>query len=598
MFSVTEHTPGFVSRLFSRPGSLRNSSQLEAALEVGRSSAGASADAYPAWPNLAAMMLSRAQEWDPRPMLRSDGPAGWRTLHWGEFGGRTARLARGLRGFGLQPGDRVLLCSENRPEVLIAEVALMALGAVPVPAYVTNLPEDHAHILRDCAPSLAIVAGAGLAERVAAGAAIAGRSLPILTMDADFAALEAEAAEPRALLRDAERISSGHLACLIYTSGTNGQPRGVMLPHRAILSNLRGAAGLVRRLGFKDELYLSFLPISHAFEHTVGGFLMPSLGVEVAFGGGAERLASDLAAVQPTIMTAVPRVLEAVRGRILTALAQAPGWRRRLFQQALEAGLRRLDGRSRVADRLLDPAYGRLVRRAVRARFGGRLWAVMSGGARLEPEVERFFQALGLLVMQGYGQTEAGPVIAANVPGAMRTGTVGKPLEGVALRLAADGEILVRGDLVMAGYWGQAEATAAVVRDGWLHTGDVGQLDGDGFLTITDRKRDLIVLAGGETVSPARIEGVLCAEAAIEQAVVAGDGQRGVHALLVAAADADDAAISAAVRHANTRLAPFERVRRHRTVPRFTLENGLLTPSHKVRRALVLDRFQGRAMEP
>lgn len=554
-------------------------------------------DTYPVWPNLAAMMLGRARQWGPRPMLRHRGPAGWEMLDWAGFAGRAARLARGLHGSGVQPGDRVLLCSENRPEVLIAEVALMALGAVPVPAYVTNLPEDHAHILRDCTPSVAIVSGAALAPRLAAGAGLAGHSLPILTMEDDFATLEAEAAEPGALFRDAERIPASHLACLIYTSGTNGQPRGVMLPHRAILSNLRGVAELVRPLGLKDEVYLSFLPLSHAFEHTVGGFLMPSLGVEVAFGGGVDRLAGDLAAVAPTIMTAVPRVLDAVRGRILAALARAPGWRRRLFQQALDAGLRQLDGRGRIADRLLDPLYGRLVRRAVRARFGGRLRAVVSGGARLDPEVERFFRALGVVVLQGYGQTEASPVIAVNAPDAIRSGTVGKPLAGVALRLAPDGEILVRGDLVMDGYWRQADATAAVVRDGWLHTGDVGRLDAEGFLTITDRKRDLIVLAGGETVSPARIEGVLCAEAAIEQAVVAGDGQRGLHALLVPAADAGEVEVKAAVAHANTRLAPFERVRHHRTVPRFTLENGLLTPSHKVRRALVLERFQAQATE-
>ena len=491
------------------------------------------------------------------------------------------------------------MCSENRPEVLIAEVALMALGAVPVPAYVTNLPEDHAHILRDCRPSAAIVSGPALGARVTAGAGLAGQSVPVISMDDGagrcFAALEAEAAEPGSLLAEAEKILPAQLACLIYTSGTSGQPRGVMLPHRAMLSNIRGVAALVRSLGFKNEVYLSYLPLSHAFEHTVGGFLMPSLGAEVAFGGGADRLAADLAAVRPTIMTAVPRVLDVARGRILTALAQAPDWRRRTFQRALDAGLRRLDDRRRIADRLLDPLHESLVRRAVRARFGGRLWALVSGGARLDPEVERFYQALGLLVLQGYGQTEAGPVIAVNVPGATRTGTVGKPLEGVALRLAADGEILVRGDLVMDGYWGQAQATAAALGDGWLHTGDVGEVGTEGFLTITDRKRDLIVLAGGETVSPARVEGMLCREAAIEQAVVAGDGQKGLYALLVPAADAGETGVNVAVRDANLRLAPFERVRRHHTVPRFTLENGLLTPSHKVRRALVLQRFQPHA---
>jgi long-chain acyl-CoA synthetase len=497
-----------------------------------------------------------------------------------------------LRAAGIRAGDRVLLCSENRPEILMAEVALMAFGAVPVPAYTTYHPADHAALIRDCAPVATIVSTRALAERVAEGARLAGASLLSWGIEAGagepFTRLSDNGATPEALLAEAERIPPAQLACLIYTSGTSGLARGVMLPHRAILSNLRGAFEMVRSLRFKDEIYLSFLPLSHAYEHTVGGFFLPSIGTEIVYGRGVESLASDMQAVRPTIMTVVPRILEVVRTRIHHGLERAPPSKRRLFEQALAAGLRRLDGRAGPMDRLLDPLYERLVRRAVRARFGGRLRAMMSGGARLEPDVERFYQALGLLVMQGYGQTEAGPVISANTLGAMRTGTVGRPLQGVDVRIADDGEILVRGELVMEGYWGQPEATAEVVRGDWLHTGDVGHLDADGFLTITDRKRDLIVLAGGENVSPARVEGALCAEGAIEQAVVAGDGRSGLYALVVAASGADEGAVGTAVRRVNARLAPYERVRRHRLVPAFTQENGLLTPSQKVRRALVL----------
>lgn len=549
-------------------------------------------DTYPVWPNVAAMMLDRAREWGSRPMMRHHADGAWIGTSWAEFAARVARLARGLQAAGIRPGDRVVLCSENRPEFVIAETALMAFGAVPVPAYTTHLPADHAHLIADCGPLAAIVSTRALAERVGEGARLAGASLRIFGMEESagepFAALEVEPADPAVLLAEAERIPPEQLGCLIYTSGTGGLPRGVMLPHRAMLSNLRGGFELVRPLRFQHELYLSFLPMSHAYEHTIGSFFLLSLGTEIAYGRGAEHLASDMQAVRPTIMTVVPRILEVIRDRILAALARAPGWRRRVFLQALDAGLRRLDERATLADRLLDPFYERAVRRAVRARFGGRLRAVMSGGARLEPDVERFYQALGLLVMQGYGQTEAGPAISANTLGAMRIGTVGRPLEGAELRIAEDGEILVRGGLVMAGYWGAPEATAEVIRDGWLHTGDVGRVDADGFLTITDRKRDLIVLAGGENVSPARVEGMLCAEEAIAQAVVAGGGRSGLHALLVPAGDADEGAVREAVARANAKLASYERVRRHRLVPAFTLENGLLTPSHKVRRALVL----------
>jgi long-chain acyl-CoA synthetase len=236
---------------------------------------------------------------------------------------------------------------------------------------------------------------------------------------------------------------------------------------------------------------------------------------------------------------------------------------------------------------VLDPLLDRLVRAKVRARFGGRLVAAMSGGARLEPEVGRFFQALGLRIMQGYGQTEAGPVISANPPDAIRIDTVGKPLVGVDLRLADDGEILVRGGLVMDGYWGRSADTAAAIQDGWLHTGDIGELD-RGYLRITDRKKDMIVLSGGENVSPAKIEGMLMAETEIAQAVVTGEGRSGVSALVVPAEGYDDVAVALAVNRTNLRLSVTERIRKHALVAPFTIENGLLTPSHKIRRVLVM----------
>ena len=545
--------------------------------------AGASADVYPVWPNLAAMMLDRAATWPDRPMLRHFAARSWHGISWQRFAERAAAAA-GLRAHGVEPGDRVLLCSENRPEVLIAEVALMALGAVPMPAYTTNLPADHAWLLADSQARLAVASTPNLAERVTAGAQLTGKTLPVLAFDA----VETAAADPALLRAEAARIAPGQLACLIYTSGTSGQPRGVMLSHRAILANLRGAAEMVRPLAFRDEVYLSFLPLSHAYEHTIGGFFLPSLGVEIAYGRGMEHLSTDFRAVRPTIITAVPRILDVVQSRILGSLARGPAWKRRVFLQALAAGLRRIDGRDTILDHLLRAFHEKHVYATIAARFGGRLRAVMSGGARLDPDLERFYRALGLLVMQGYGQTEAGPVIAANTPGAMRTGTVGRTLDGVDLHIAPDGEILVRGDLVMDGYWNQPEATAAALRDGWLHTGDVGHLDAEGFLAVSDRKRDLIVLSGGENVSPARVEAALCAEPEIEQAVVAGDGKSGLYALLVPAPASADAALAEAVIRVNARLAAHERIRRHRSVPAFTVENGLLTPSHKIRRALVL----------
>ncbi len=556
----------------------------------------------PTWPNLPAMMLALARTWPDRPMLRVFRDSAWQRTTWGGFGRAAASVARGLTAAGVGPGDRVLIVADNRPEYPIVETALMAIRAVPVPAYVSNTIEDHAHLLRDSGARVAIVGSQALAGRVReAGTRAGGLDLLVVMDGAPEAAagrprllpwrvLAADTAAPDDVARAAAAIPTGTLACLIYTSGTGGAPRGVMLPHRSILSNCRGAIELLRplRLG-ENEVYLSFLPTAHSYEHTVGLFFLPSLGIEIAYARGIEHLASDLRTVRPTILTAVPRVLEAVRGRVLGQMARQPAWRQALFARALALGTKRLDRLPlSLAERVADPLLDRLVRAKVRARFGGRVKGIMSGGARLEPEVGRFFLALGLPVMQGYGQTEAGPVISANPPDAIRIDTVGRPLCGVELRLAEDHEILVRGDLVMDGYWRRPDDTAATIRDGWLHTGDIGALDGDGYLRITDRKKDMIVLSGGENVSPAKIEGMLVAEPEIAQAVVAGDGRAGLSALVVPAEGQDEIGVALAVARVNLRLSVTERIRHHAVVGAFTIENGLLTPSHKVRRLLVL----------
>ncbi len=528
-------------------------------------------------------------------MLRGFRGGAWHGTNWGGFARQAAAAARNLRSAGVSAGDRVVICAENRPEYVIAETALMAIRAVPVPAYTTNTVADHAHVLRDSGATAAIVSSPALASRL-----LAAGGLDLLVamegMDAQagatrivpWAALVAGEAPPDDIAAEAALIPRDALACLIYTSGTGGTPKGVMLPHRSILSNCWGAEELIRPLGLKDEVYLSFLPLSHSFEHTVGQFFLPGLGTEIVFARGVEHLAADMAAVRPTIMTVVPRVLETIRARVLAQVGRQAGWQQALFRRAMAAGAARANGEPlALADALLDPLLDRLVRAKVRARFGGQLRAVMSGGARLEPEVGRFFQGLGLVVMQGYGQTEAGPVIAANPPDAVRIDSVGTALRGVDLQIAEDGEILVRGDLVMDGYWCDPAATAFAVRDGWLHTGDVGTLDQDGYLRITDRKKDMIVLSGGENVSPAKIEGMLIAEPELAQAMVLGDGRAGLTALCVPGEGHDAVGAAAAVGRVNLRLSVTERIRKHAVVPPFTIENGLLTPTQKVRRALV-----------
>ena len=555
----------------------------------------------PPWPNLASMMFALARAWPDKRMLRAWRGGAWHSVTWGEFGRMTASCARGLRRAGVSAGDRVLICAENRPEYPIAETALMAIRAVPVPAYTTNMVNDQAHLLRDSGARAAIASTRRLADRIRSAAAEVGGLDLLVVMDdppgdaLPWADLVNDRQPPSDIAAEAAAIPATALACIIYTSGTGGEPRGVMLPHRCILSNCVDAIELVRPLGLKNETYLSYLPLSHSFEHTVGQFFLASLGTEIVYARGVEHLAADMLAVRPTILTVVPRVLEVIRARVLGQVARERPWRRRLFHMALGIGLKRVDGVPlSIAERVADPVLGRLVRSKVHARFGGRLIAAMSGGARLDPEVGRFFLGLGITIMQGYGQTEAGPVISANRPDAIRIDTVGPALAGVDLRIAEDGEILVRGALVMDGYWNRPQDTAEAIRDGWLRTGDIGELDG-GYLRITDRKKDIIVLSGGENVSPAKIEGVLMAQAEIGQAVITGDGRSGVCALVVAAEGCDDVAVEAAVQRVNTTLPVPERVRRHALVQPFTIENGLLTPSQKIRRYLVV-RANARAL--
>jgi long-chain acyl-CoA synthetase len=546
------------------------------------------------------MMLDLARQWPQRPMLRGYRDGAWRALSWGAFASQAAAAAMSLREIGISAGDRVLIVSENRPEYVVAETALMAIRAIPVPTYATNTPADHAHVLRDSGARAVIVSTAALAQRVLAGAALAEGIDQVISFDPldingaethSWSSLIAAERSVAAVAEQAATIASDSLACLIYTSGTGGAPRGVMLPHRAILSNCRGAAELIRPLGLKDEVYLSFLPLSHAYEHTVGQFFLPSLGTEIVYSRGLEHLSADLLEVRPTIMTTVPRVLEVIRARVLAQVSRQKAWQQSLFHLALAVGERRAQHRLTLRDRLIDPLLQRLVRARVMARFGGRFHAAMSGGARLDPEVGRFFMGLGLTIMQGYGQTEAGPVISANPPDRVRIHSVGLPLTGVELRIADDGEILVRGDLVMDGYWNQPDATREAIRDGWLHTGDIGRLDDEQYLHITDRKRDMIVLSGGENVSPARVEGILMAEPEIAQAVVAGDGRPGLAAFLVPAEGINPADLAAAVARVNRKLSVTERIRRHTLVAPFTIENGLLTPTQKIRRRLVIEAY-------
>jgi long-chain acyl-CoA synthetase len=369
------------------------------------------------WSSLPGMMLGLAREWPDRPMLTAWRGGRWETISWGAFAMKVAAVATWLRAQGVMPGDRVLLVSENRPEFLITDVAAMTIGAVTVPTYVTNTVMDHAHVLRDSGARVAVVSTAALARAVMEAAGHTGGLDVLVCMEAgapeppggrlaDWAALEATPADVVTLMAEADVIPDGRLACLIYTSGTGGAPRGVMLPHRALLANREGVRPLIERLGVAGERYLSFLPMSHSYEHTVGGFLLPSFGMEVVYSRGADRLGAEMAEFKPAVITAVPRLFEVLRARITAQVEKDGGLKQTLFDRALALGLRKLDGPPLgLLERAQDAVLDRLVRDKIRGRFGGNVRALVSGSARLDPELSGFFLALGLPLIQGYGQS-------------------------------------------------------------------------------------------------------------------------------------------------------------------------------------------------
>ncbi len=577
---------------------------------------------YSIWQSLPALFFQKAGELAEKDFLWAKRDGAYQSMTWREAETAVRDLSRGLRTLGLERGDRVLLLSENRPEWLIADVAVMAAGGITVPAYTTNTAADHAHILGNSGARGAIVSTRALAKRLLPAAMDSAECEWLVSIEdldpgqrgpvelhAWAQVLERGAAMPDDVADIVGQAKRTDTACFIYTSGTGGAPKGVMLSHGAILCNCMGAYHLIEQIGLGNDVFLSFLPLSHAYEHTAGQFLPISMGAEIYYAASVEQLLTNLAEVRPTIMTAVPRLYESMYQRILRGVEKQGGLKKTLFELALRLGRKRyFDPRSlSLKERIEDFAVERLVRNKVRQRFGGRLKAMVSGGAALNADIGIFFTALGLRVLQGYGQTEAAPVISANPPDKIKMHTVGPPLKGVEVKIAEDGEILVRGELVMTGYWKNEAATLNALQGGWLHTGVIGEFDEDGYIRITDRKKDIIVLSGGDNVSPARVEGFLTLEAEIHQAMVYGDKRPHLVALLVPDEEflagfpeqhgkpSDLAelcgdpglrtALVAALDQANQGLSPIEKVR-HFIVARepFTVENQMMTPTLKIRR--------------
>ncbi len=498
--------------------------------------------------SLATMVLERVERYGARRALLSKQKGRWEELSWQTLGHKITRAAQGLAALGFHPGDRLAILAENRPEWPIIDLACLYHGGVDVPLYLTSTPKDTAYILKDAGVRFIAVSGR---EQLAKILKIAGDlpALSYLLLLDDGPKEETRLGQLPALSLDgllargernggvAQPVADPGLATIIYTSGTTGIPKGVMLTHANMLANTQDATAVLPITA--EDLSVSFLPLSHGFERTAGLYTLLRAGAAIAYGGGTVTLTKDLAEVKPTLICCVPRVLELVYRRVSSERENAGFPKRQILEWALAVGKKAgtlrstqqsfsfgLDLQYRLADRVLF--------RKLRAVLGGRVRFLVSGGAPLNAEIARFFYGAGFTVYEGYGLTEAGPVVSCNIPGRTRLGTVGPALPQVEVKIAEDGEICVRGPNVMQGYYRRPEDTAqAIDASGWLHTGDVGEIDTEGFITITDRKKDLIITSEGENIAPQHIEGLLKQDPLIEEACLIGDTRPYLTVLLV-----------------------------------------------------------------
>jgi len=543
---------------------------------------------------------------------------------WGETARLAARWQEALRREGLQPGERVAVMLKNSLEWVLFDLAALGLGLVTVPLYVNDRAENFAQIIQETKARLLLIEGVEQWERIRQVAGRLDSLLRIVTLtractrecDLRLALLD-EWLPVSAPAYDAGSWPPETLASIVYTSGTSGSPKGVVLSHANILTN--AYAGISRVAVYPDDLFLSFLPLSHTLERTAGYYVPIMSGASVAHVRSLEQLPDDLLAIRPTIIISVPRVFERVQRKITGRLAAAPRWKRWLFDLTIRVGWRRFlqrQGRGGWSPLcLLWPLLDKLVAARIRAALGGRVRVAISGGAPLNPEVSRFFIALGLNLLQGYGLTETSPVVSVNSLADNLPESVGRPLPGVEVAIAAENELLVRGPNVMSAYWRNPPATSAAIdRQGWLHTGDRARIDARGHITITGRLKEIIVLANGEKVAPADIEMAISNDRLFEQIMVVGEGRPYLSALLVlndaewsrlAGTIGVDALQQAALESTrveealleriSARLAHFPgyaRIRRvHAGLTPWSVQEGLMTATLKLRRKQLLERY-------
>ncbi len=584
--------------------------------------------------NIISMFFKKSTELQDKPYLWKKHDNDFKSLSWKEVESLVKAVSRSLLDIGILKGDRVVILSENRPEWQIADLAIMAIGAITVPVYTTSTTQDYSHVINHSGARCMIISSHELCLKALPAVENSTDCKSVIKINQDSHSydnpvnilkwnelVEKNTNDNYNFEEEIKSIKRSDTACIIYTSGTGGNPKGVMLSHGAMLSNCTGAKILLQNLldGMDEIKFLSWLPLSHSYEHTLQFFTL-GIGAQVYYSEGIDKLVVNMGEVSPHFMTAVPRFYDSLHTRISQGLKKQGKLSQSLFSTTLRLGKKKYNGEKlTLLENITNNILDKLVRRKVNKRFGGSLKALISGGSALNFEVGLYLTALGLPLLQGYGQTETAPVVSANPPEKVKLDTVGKLFHGVQVKIADDGEILVSGENVMNGYWNDPESTSKTIINGWVHTGDIGEFDNEDYLKITDRKKDIIVNAGGDNISPSRIEAKLDIEPEISQSMLYGDFKNYLVAVIVPEKDfsinwakensknddlksiiEDDdfnKVIKDVVSRVNKNLSVIEQVRKFILIDHeFTIENSMMTPSMKVRRFKVKDKY-GKKLE-
>ena len=521
---------------------------------------------------------------------------------WGVTNNRIRVLSNYLKNI-ISKGDKCILLSENRPEWLISDIAIMNAGGVTIPLFTTYSESDYKYIINDCEPKVFIVSNIEQFKKInnyikkdeTVLISIDQFDENIICFNNIFEKISSDYDDVYQIKNLYNKnIKRNDIACIIYTSGTTGNPKGVMLSHGGILSNCEGAREILDSLVKDDSpVFLTWLPLSHSYEHTVQ-YVQISLGAKVFYAESLEKLLPNISLAKPTIMTAVPRFYQNLYNKISLNFSKQKGLKKKLIEKTIFFGTKTLNKeRLNLKEKIINFLCEILVRRKIKNQFGGKLRAFVSGGGALDQRIGEFLNSIGLPTLQGYGLTETSPVVSCNIPGKIKIDTVGPPFKTNEVKIAEDGEILVKGENVMLGYLNMKKETNDIIKNGWLHTGDIGEITKEGNLRITDRKKEIIVNLGGDNISPSKIENLLCLNEKIKQSFVYGDKKTYLVALIVTEREENKKEIELYLENLNKSLSLVEKVKKFKLVKEeFTIENGMLTPTLKLKRKKILEKYK------